>query len=1279
VAGEPDRNVKVRRRRKKRFYRQRKYILGGGIVLLLGLLIANAYFIFGRSPERMRVKYLQNGFKAYELKNYEEARLNFERYVREDPRRPNMWYMLGLSQFQLGHHRQGVEALQEAIRLRPGFNHAHTALSEHYRRQGQQLLALRSAERAIATNPVPEDAWVALGEARMALGKMEGAVDAFRRAVQVNPALIDTLLKLADLYYTREKLGLEDVNAGLAKMRYEQADIQAQQLLTVNPDNVRALVWRAKARAGQGFLSDALEDLTTVVDAEPKIAAHRLLLARFQNARQDYEEEVKTLRTAWEETPDPAIPVRLARTLTHRLLDPEGGRQALERGIERFPDDPGLRIALVGHLTRRQELAGAREVMDQALVEFPGDSLILEAAGDLSMMEGDREVAISALRSSVEARGENFSARRKLIGLLVEDYLRAVENGDLAETLRAELDRSLSFFLDEDSGINPTDLLARSFQARLYFADGRFEDAALLLGEEGGGVPRSYEGLKILGLARLQSGKHEGASDAFLAALHHPSCPHTLQDFDLAYTTAFRIGRVSREVDIARAAVLRWPQDADWRIRLATSLYRQGSFSEAVGECELAGTLLAGSRDVRPHLLAARIYQAQGEITRARGELEEAVLIRRDAETRGALYSFMAATGDEQLGEDGFRALVDENSSDPKVLLAFGDFLLSRAGKAGIGSERDLKREALRQYQTALSLNPDSRDALRRVVELRMALAATREEAVAFAEEIVARITESGEADPHLDYFKGKLHILKEEYEEAVVALSQYVRSNPDDSAGQYYLAIAYRRSGHLDKAKNGFLAALGTDPAMVEAKLELATLYFSQGIQASWRGELENARSSFEHVLEIDPRQPEAHRFMAETMAGLGLLDAAAMHAEKVLEEQPDDRGALFLSGLFKARRGKLKEAQGRFEHLVSVASDNPRAHLYLGMILAEQRQPDGALASFRRAYELEPDGNDVLRAIAITEISAGRSAAALDFVESVRDRTPRRAYVHQLLGDLYLAVNRPEDAIESLQRAFELDPSNSDSLAFSVTIMARLGRMEEAIETLRSGMEPAGYPSTLFLLEGRFHLSLGAREDAELAFREALRRDAGELDAYAELGRMLSEGGREEEGRRMLEEAVRRGTRSPAVFFKLAWLAELHGSEDVAIDHYRRALALAPDDPVTLNNLAMILARQSGALDEAVKVATRARELRPDDPYVADTLGFVLLKADRLKEAVPLLLEAAKALRENAEVQHHAGMACYRNYEWEEARRHLKRALRLAPDAPTAGEAREALKKIR
>ena len=54
-----------------------------------------------------------------------------------------------------------------------------------------------------------------------------------------------------------------------------------------------------------------------------------------------------------------------------------------------------------------------------------------------------------------------------------------------------------------------------------------------------------------------------------------------------------------------------------------------------------------------------------------------------------------------------------------------------------------------------------------------------------------------------------------------------------------------------------------------------------------------------------------------------------------------------------------------------------------------------------------------------------------------------------------------------------------------------------------------------------------------------------------------------------------------------------------------YRRALEVAPDNPIALNNLAWLLREQPTQRAEAVKLAERSVELDPDSPAAWDTLA--------------------------------------------------------------------------
>ena len=75
------------------------------------------------------------------------------------------------------------------------------------------------------------------------------------------------------------------------------------------------------------------------------------------------------------------------------------------------------------------------------------------------------------------------------------------------------------------------------------------------------------------------------------------------------------------------------------------------------------------------------------------------------------------------------------------------------------------------------------------------------------------------------------------------------------------------------------------------------------------------------------------------------------------------------------------------------------------------------------------------------------------------------------------------------------------------------------------------------------------------------------------------------------------------------------------------RKAMALRPDDPTPLNNLAWIYVNQ-GKATEAVPLITRAIQIAPYDPYLLDTLAAVQAMAGRCSEAVASQARAIDAL---------------------------------------------------
>src|SRR5262249_37875349 len=144
------------------------------------------------------------------------------------------------------------------------------------------------------------------------------------------------------------------------------------------------------------------------------------------------------------------------------------------------------------------------------------------------------------------------------------------------------------------------------------------------------------------------------------------------------------------------------------------------------------------------------------------------------------------------------------------------------------------------------------------------------------------------------------------------------------------------------------------------------------------------------------------------------------------------------------------------------------------------------------------------------------------------------------------------------------------------------------------------------------------------------------------------------------------------------VAQLYERTGNTESAIGAYREALLRSPDQPVALNNLAYLLAKDRAKLKEATTLTERAYQQEPTNPAMADTLGWIFFQQGSLDRAAPLIEQAAQSSPTNSLMQYHLGAVYARLGKRAEARRALERALE-RPRFADAGDARKLLDSLR
>ncbi|MGB4865725.1 MAG: tetratricopeptide repeat protein [Hyphomicrobium sp.] len=112
------------------------------------------------------------------------------------------------------------------------------------------------------------------------------------------------------------------------------------------------------------------------------------------------------------------------------------------------------------------------------------------------------------------------------------------------------------------------------------------------------------------------------------------------------------------------------------------------------------------------------------------------------------------------------------------------------------------------------------------------------------------------------------------------------------------------------------------------------------------------------------------------------------------------------------------------------------------------------------------------------------------------------------------------------------------------------------------------------------------------------------------------------------------------------------------------KKALQLAPDQPLVLNYLGYSWIDQGRNLKEGMKLIEKAVQLKPDDGYIVDSLGWAHYKLGNYKESVRFLERAVEIKPEDPTLNDHLGDAYWKVGREREARFQWGQALSLNPE---------------
>jgi tetratricopeptide (TPR) repeat protein len=253
-------------------------------------------------------------------------------------------------------------------------------------------------------------------------------------------------------------------------------------------------------------------------------------------------------------------------------------------------------------------------------------------------------------------------------------------------------------------------------------------------------------------------------------------------------------------------------------------------------------------------------------------------------------------------------------------------------------------------------------------------------------------------------------------------------------------------------------------------------------------------------------------------------------------------------------------------------------------------------------------------------------------------------------------------------LQLALDVKPDHAFALAALANAQESAKRYQDAIATY--DRIPKGTPlQSAIDIRKAFNLnSLDKVDEAKAILVKLTEENPKDVRPLEALGNILR-------ARKQYAEAVKYFTRAIALlgkhdprywgyYYARGTSYERLKNWPAAEKDLKKALALAPDQPLVLNYLGYSWIDQGTHLKEGMRLIEKAVQLKPDDGYIVDSLGWAHYKRGDYKEAVRFLERAVEIKPEDPTLNDHLGDAFWKVGREREARFQWNQALSLDPE---------------
>ena len=451
------------------------------------------------------------------------------------------------------------------------------------------------------------------------------------------------------------------------------------------------------------------------------------------------------------------------------------------------------------------------------------------------------------------------------------------------------------------------------------------------------------------------------------------------------------IKETDNEADVAKAQVL-----------LATMMVSRRELDRA--EELIASVLKADATNVDALSVRASIRVGRKQYTEA---IEDLSLALNEAPESSRVLQLLAQvyelSGSVELAQDHFAKVAKLERFKPAHAMNFVRFLL-RYGKSN---------QAERVLAEIRRAAPGNKEVLALLARLRLA----RQDWLG-AHEIADVLHKLEDRSSTADLILAESLSGQEKHAESIKLLQSSISDPNNPNSPVASLVKVYVRAGKADEAEKFLKTILSSNPDNLPAQVLLASLH-------ELNGRIEDAEAAFKTAVARHPDNIVGFRALAEFHVRGGRLKAAQAAVMSGLERQKDNTTLRLLSALILEQLGDYEKAIAEYDALFQLEPRSTIVANNLASLLAEHRSDED---SIKKAYAIAVRFRDsnvpqFVDTLGWIHYRRGEYDQAVTLLKTAAEKLPNAGLVQYHLGIAYKELGRNELAIESLQKALELN----------------------------------------------------------------------------------------------------------------------------------------------------------------------------------------------------------------------------------------------------------------